>query len=389
MSINTIRTPDPSCETRGTRSPGTHSKGFTLIAMLLLLTLFSAFLVVFINFSSQKADQLRRDKTALQMQQILNSALSYYLSNSSWPVTTCGTWQDPTTFSSNNFNSNFINGFTTNPYGQAYSVTCATQNSTGGGNYFLATRTDNPANAMIVAGRLPMAFINSSVATTQTDASCRSAPFTNCNYVITSVNIPGQNLANARSVNFAGLFYSGSCVPAPSCPFGMRPSIIVIPAGVAGIMSAPTCSATGDMDPETCTAYSAYPVSSFNAFARGKTRGDDTPGDPNGSNGSSAPLDCNPSLSSAVNTNCWSNDVVGNRHQTWSSSSAAGRTLYWRVCLMVTTESGYSNPITFSSAQIEAGKIMGQIAAFTRCVPNDGSEAPSGSQNVYQFYPYP
>lgn len=365
--------------------------GLTLLEMLLVLVIISSFILFMVNFTTQRGDQLRRDKTSQQIQQIMSSAISYYINNSGWPVSTCGLWQNPATFSTNNFNSFYLYGMSTNPYTYAYSVTCTSQSSSSGGNFYVAAQVDKPINALSIAGSLPMAFINSSPQTTQTDVNCRSFPYTNCNYVIASANIPAQVLNNARSVNFMGLYYPGSCVPAPTCPSGMRASIIVAPAGVTGIGNTntdnPSCTMTGNLDPSTCNNVNAYPISSFNAYARGqKTTA--KPGDPNGTS-ASKPLDCNPDISQAKESQCLSNDVVGNRNQTWSSSSLEGQTSYWRVCLFITTEQGMVNPKTQVAQYTEAGKIMGQIAAFTRCVPNNGSETPSGSQNVYQYYPYP
>src|SRR5687768_2200405 len=62
------------------------TKGFTLLEMLLVLAISSSLVVLLLNYTTQKSDEMRRDKTVLQIQQILNAALSYYVNTSTWPV---------------------------------------------------------------------------------------------------------------------------------------------------------------------------------------------------------------------------------------------------------------------------------------------------------------
>src|SRR3990167_4197367 len=59
--------------------------GFTLLEMLLVLVIVAALLVIGMNYMQQKATAMRIDRTALQMQQILNAGLAYYVSNGKWP----------------------------------------------------------------------------------------------------------------------------------------------------------------------------------------------------------------------------------------------------------------------------------------------------------------
>jgi hypothetical protein len=56
-------------------------------------------------------------------------------------------------------------------------------------------------------------------------------------------------------------------------------------------------------------------------------------------------------------------------------------TLYWRVCLSVSTDQGLVDPIGSATNQ---GMMMGSVVAITRCVPNQGNENPSGSINVWE-----
>src|SRR6185295_12957830 len=62
-----------------------RSTGFTLIEMLLVLVIMSFIVIAIIGYTEQRSDALRRDRTVLQIQQIQNAAIAYYISNSAWP----------------------------------------------------------------------------------------------------------------------------------------------------------------------------------------------------------------------------------------------------------------------------------------------------------------
>jgi len=370
-----------------------HIRGFTLLEMLLVLAISSSLILLLLNFTTQKTNQARRDKTVLQVQQIMNAALSYYVNNSVWPVT-CGTstWTNiaslPNTNSFAPGQGYIPTGFGNNPYAQPYKINCSTQSNSSGGNFYVATSTGTAGNnvaignATIVSGELPMAYV--------TTAGNLTAPppagAASGTVVVSAVAIPGQNLNNARSVNFAGVFYSGSCVPAPSCPPGMKAAIYVAPAGVSGVYDVPSCTTVAaPFDPVTdsCSA-NVYPISSFTAFATGDASGNPvSPGTSNNfttGSGGGGPYDCNVTGSKQQQT-CW--QTYGSPPNSIMTGSAANA-LYWRVCLTVRTEKGQ---IVLTNGNIDYtawGKMMGQIIAFTRCVPNNGTETPGGSQNVYQ-----
>ncbi len=343
------------------------TKGVTLLEVLLVLVIASSLLVLMLNYTTQKSDELRRDKTVLQIQQILNAGMSFYVSNSFWPLkgatintTNCGTWTDISKLQPPN--ANYIpSTFSNNPYGNTFSLTCDNSAPNGGG-FFVATQANTDANAAVIAGRLPMAYRAASIATFP-PPSCTNTGGKTCTYVIANVSIPGQNLNNARSVNFAAVYYSGSCVPAPVCPLNMKASILAIPASVTGIYSPPTCAGPS---PATCTS-KINPVSSFTAYAKGDSNGD--PVYPSASAGNGPPLNCQGSATE---------DCL----YTQSSAFTLDGTKYWRVCLSVTTDQGVVVPS--SASQIQQGKIMGRIIAITRCIPSNGSEKPSGSIDVWQ-----
>ncbi|MDX1901252.1 MAG: type II secretion system protein [Gammaproteobacteria bacterium] len=385
-----------------------NDRGFTLVEMLLVLVIASSMIVLLLNYSIQKTDELRRDKTVLQVQQLMSAALSYYVNNSAWPsLTTCSTtaapvpWLSiPTLPNTDTFapgQGYLVTGFGTNPYGKPYQINCGTQSTSDGGNFYVAMDVggSTSTNALIIAGKLPMAYVTTPAELAaanfppKQDPSCPLGP--TCTAVVASVTIPGQNLNNARSVNFANLYYSGSCVPAPNCPPGMKASILVIPAGVAGVNDNPTCTGSPlSNDPVTdqCKA-NLYSMQSFTAFARGGPPNGDPvlPGTSTNFNtsGSGGPYDCNITSGTNKQQSClqtYANPALGTSNTIITNDG----TRYWRVCLAIVTEKGQvapnNTPATNNYPQW--GKMMGQVVAFTRCIPNNGTETPRGSQNVYE-----
>lgn len=350
------------------------TKGVTLLEVLLVLAIASSLLVLLLNYTIQKADELRRDKTVLQVQQILNAGMSFYVSNSFWPLknatintTQCGTWSDLSKLKPPN--ANYIpSNFNINSYGKTFSITCDNSLPNGGG-FFVVTQADTATNAAIIAGRLPMAVRTNSIAAFPVSA-CTSS---DCTYVVANVSIPGQNLNNARSVNFAATYYSGSCVPAPKCPPNMKPNILVFPGSVMGVTNGASSfqCINGDYNipgPTPCT-FKTNSLSSFSAFARGDTNGN--PVDPNAASGG-PPMSCANAPISPVQR-C---EKTSYPSPTYFNSDG---TKYWRVCLGVTTDQGQVTPSHYLQ-----GMAMGKVVAITRCVPNDGNEQPSGSVDVYQ-----
>src|SRR5438445_9563563 len=65
---------------------GKTEKGVTLLELMLVLAIMGSILVLMLNYGTRQAAQQRRDKTAVQMQQILSAGLAYYLAYGSWPV---------------------------------------------------------------------------------------------------------------------------------------------------------------------------------------------------------------------------------------------------------------------------------------------------------------
>ena len=59
--------------------------GFTLIEMLLVSAIVASLLILGANYMQGKLQATQVDRASVQMQQIMNAALSYYVNNGQWP----------------------------------------------------------------------------------------------------------------------------------------------------------------------------------------------------------------------------------------------------------------------------------------------------------------
>jgi prepilin-type N-terminal cleavage/methylation domain-containing protein len=317
------------------------TKGFSLIEVLLVLAIMATVIVSILGYTTQKSSEMRYERTIMQMEHFLNAGLSYYVSFGEWPTLTDlqGT------------QGNFLpKGIINNAWGLKFSVGTNTTGINPGSQFSVCTSIRGKevfTAATIIAGRLPIAsaidggtVINGgtvSCPTTGTETACTTSSVT-CT-VVSSVNIPGQNLNNARSINFAGLYHNGACVPAPVCPSdNMVPTIMAVPVSVSGMNTEPYTN--------------IYPLSSFTAYVTG-TNANDEPG--------SQPKDCS------------TNSVAQSCYQDTNTPLPAGN--YWRVCLRIITQKG---TVKYSVDNMNAGVIL----ALTRCMPKNEYDTPSvqGSQ---------
>ncbi|MES2218925.1 MAG: type II secretion system protein [Pseudomonadota bacterium] len=318
-------------------------KGFTLLEMLLVLAIASGIIVMMLNFSQVKMDQMRRERTAIQMQGILNAAASYYVVNSTWPASGLTTLQSGGFLPAGTYKSGWgdtISGSINSANGYVVSV-----------NFSHGSATVNAANASIVAGMLPLGSVSGTIASG-------------------TINIPGQNLNNAMAVNYGAVYYSGACVPAPTCPSGMKPTIMVIPVSVTGVLTGSntmTCSST--TDPTSCTMIETASLNSFTAFYRGTSLTNDLPV----AGPAPAPLDCEITPVGSVA----SNTVPCN----FGANAYAANTSYWRVCIAVANSNGLIYPAASDAQAYNEGRVMGSVLAITRCQPISG-DLPAGSSTI-------
>ena len=326
-------------------------KGFTLIEMMLVMVIVSAILYMGMGYLQQRMMQLRLDKASAQMQQIMSAALSYYARNGSWPA-----------------DLNCLKGIgcsvaylppvpIINPFwpGGEYYIYPGNQlwwppfPSTG---LYVVTYISAPpprsyAIATSLAGMLPSAF------TTPDGYTIPCDPSGQC-WVIASVPEPGQNLSNATSVNFAGLYHNGACVPVPNCPLDasgtpLKPKIMVVPVSVTGVGDAPTLDATcNPMNTSGC-AVNAYPLNSFTASATANAL----------ATAGSGPAGCLTNIPAP----CYNSyDINGS-----PVGPAITTGQYWRVCLSVATQKGVVSPTGALDVMNTWGQISGTVLAITRC----------------------
>jgi prepilin-type N-terminal cleavage/methylation domain-containing protein len=318
--------------------PKNSTKGFTLIEMILVLGIIASIISMLVKYSFMRADQIRVDTAAVQMQQILNAGMAFYINNGYWPsqasaTTPCGTVSSlkPLQSPPNDYLSANLNP----PYnGASYGMNCSPNTGVFSVTLrFPAEGTSPAAWIRILAGILPL------------------ATYTN-NTVTSSVNIPGQNLNNARSVNFGNFYHQGGCVPAPTCPANMTPDIMVLPASLYGVNDAP-----GKTDYYPLYGFTAYAVGTA-AGISGQSTAAATPASPD------QVADCNPSVTTPTqcNSTCPASSP-GSRSTCTPISNSTG-TLYWRVCLIVRTEKG----VVSQTADSTWGQYA-SLLAITRCVP--------------------
>jgi prepilin-type N-terminal cleavage/methylation domain-containing protein len=328
-------------------------KGFTLIELLLVMAIMSSILVAILGYTTQRSDEMRRDRAVMQMQQILSAGLAYYVNIGAWPDE-IKNLQDGSYLPSGTMN---------NPWGLGYAIKSpASANAPSFSICSSVSGKNSYAAATIIAGRLPMALVvDGSVTTTTTPSPAPPAPptppittttcptiikpcttdSTSCT-VISSVTIPGQNLNNARSINFAGLYHNGACVAAPSCPLNMVPTVFVAPVSISGMNDADNTI--------------VYPITSFTAYATGVDLDSGAPG--------SSPLDC----TLQKNTTCFGYDSPG---------------IYWRVCANIVTQKGVVNTAGGNGSWAQNAAV---ILALTRCMPAKEPSTPTVSGSPFTVY---
>jgi prepilin-type N-terminal cleavage/methylation domain-containing protein len=291
--------------------------GFTLIEMMLVLVIISSIMGMLANFTTQQTARIIRDRATVQIQQILNAGLAYYVNTGTWPNYNTSSFTCPSS-SLSTLVPTYLPTMN-NPYVAQgpYTISC----SAGGVLFNVSLTTSSSAEASVLAGMLPMGTASGSIVTA-------------------SVNVPGQNLNNARSVNQAGVYHNGACVPVPNCPgatsgsTAMSPSIYVAAAQVMG---------TND---SASSNPNLYPLTGFTAYAVGGT--------------STTPPQCPP--------------LTGNA----SCSPPFGTTSqnYWRVCIDVSTTAGDlpSNASGTGGTGNNSWARFQTLLAVTRCVPSSSNE---------------
>jgi len=342
--------------------------GITLLTLLLLMAIMGGTLFFALSkMNTQKAEEIRYTRTILQMSQILNGALAYYIKNGRWPDSI-----------------DQLRGIYLPSPGVVF--------NNGWGNPFFIKKTSrllyvytdvlNPAQAAMVAGKLPQSFISTAAGVSQnppTPGLCSRSeiPAKDCQFAVASVNSPGQNLNNATAINYMNIYHNGACVPAPECPVdangvAMKPEIMVIPVAVSGVRNRPDSTKGADCKLVAggyyeCANLEAYPMNSFTARAIGAADGS-----PVDLGAAGKIQDCDPSAPAPAKQVCYKDMVPRTDMANWPKITSGK---YWRVCVATNTSEGSVQPSylpvgagVFSSAW---GVAAGAVIAITHCVVNN------------------
>lgn len=310
-----------------------RAKGFTLLEMLLVITIGMSVVYLGLAYMQQKARDARIDRTVLQLEQVLSAATAYYADNNTWPT------NDPTgnltgllpTYLPQTIPSPYL----ANLY-QTYSATPLTL-------FYAYVKISSSATATqvveanMIAGRLPLGFASQNAPSGAYTACATGSP---C-FVLAAIGVPSQNLSNAGGIKFAGLFHHGACIPLPSCSVDaggatLTPQVFVMPVSISGIND----------------ASNIYPLTSVSAYATGGTN--------------TTPPDCSNAPGYVATYSAGSNDCTS------VANAGPAVTKYWRACVKIMSMRGDVTTTQTSANNAWASSIT--LVAFTRCaIPNEAA----------------
>lgn len=348
-------------------SRNNKERGFTLVEMLLVLVIVSALIMAGFNYFQQKTMQNKIDKTALEMQQILTAAMTFYVAKGVWPdadsnasadiiaclqgngatfgkapsTTTCDLALLPNTATAPSAPWMDDKGVLT-PYSVAANV------AAGDPKFYVYVSIEPKANrnndvsAKMIANKMPLGYASDSASGIPPAAPVDCKATTAC-AAIASVMPPAQNLVNAGNVTYAGAYKHGGCIPVPTCPIDpstqkqLVPQVFVVPSSISGF---------SDMSGST---HNIVPITSFTAYATQPA--------------------ANPAACKTVGTvtvpDCSKDPKITNP----AASS-------WRACVDIQTQLSPTNITDTSWSQYVS------VVAFTRCAPP--AEKTGGGFNLYE-----
>lgn len=319
-------------------------KGVTLIETLLVLVVIGTLLSLSLNYTVQRAQQARFDKTSSDMQLILNAAMTYQTDNGVWPPS-LACLQGP---SASTCPVPYLSASLKNSWGNTY--TTYVKDVTSNGPFFVqtpiraSTTAQVTAFAKVIAGTLPSGTVSNALALSGSTGPIPLGAGLNCTsatacYVSASVNTPQTSPRDDTGLlKFAGLYHHGGCVPVPTCTNSAAiPQIYVSVVQATGLYGS--------------TVNQVVPITSIGAYATGGVSGQ--------------PI-------GAV-TKCLTDLPVGTAA---CSADASGVTAakYWRVCANVTV-ANLSNPINNGMATNWGQQQT--LMAVTRCSLPSGESSGS------------
>ena len=207
--------------------------GFSLLEVMLVLVILVALGTLAISTLRSKMINVRLDRTAAQMQQISQAAVSYFVDNHNWPANIGVLAHD-----------NYL------PQGMLdaddmFISSWGTSYESEGVNTQFVVKIDvgNASYAGVLRGLLPMAYLDEST-------------------VSSSVSIPSYNYNHAQSVSNMGIYDLGACIPEPACPVGMEAEVTTSVSGISGVTSVSTNGTTASTTAiQSIMAYAMGPIS--------------------------------------------------------------------------------------------------------------------------------
>jgi len=159
--------------------------GFTLMELLFVIAIISVIAMAGMSFVQQRAQETKIEKSVLQIQQLLQAGMAYYIDNGCWPIK--GAPQPPGCKAVNPPPFEGDNGYipvggTVNPWNKTYSWG-RTNNL-----FWVAVDSTSDSIAQRIAGKLPNAT------TQKTTQDCTATTTDSCVYAQTT--IPAQVSGN-------------------------------------------------------------------------------------------------------------------------------------------------------------------------------------------------
>ncbi len=234
-----------------------RSSGYTLIELLLLITVLSVIASISMLTIRKNAENRKIDQASLEMQHVLESALSYNVAkNGDWPAENNNLPDCNASAADDEFIQHFLpNGSYTSHYGNHFCWSKITYGDTHP-LFWVALRMPFPDSvrnfqtAMRIAAGLPNAAAVMNPNNTSNDPSNRcNATSASC-YVRSEVSIPGQSATGQSANQVVGLGYcnpTGADVQPGSsdnvtCAHGASPDQYIIrfpcPSGENGLVYA-------------------------------------------------------------------------------------------------------------------------------------------------------
>lgn len=337
----------------------TKFHGVTLLEVLLVLVIATVIIRIMVSVVQINTDELRRTRTSLQIQQVSNAGLAYYVANNRWPDKLSdlqGSYLPSDSF-------DFLS-----PWGKTFQLS----HGTGITPLYVYTDVLNESNARLILGKLPLGFVTGTAPTAQSPQVVNCEAGKPC-YIVSSIVIPPQSLNAESAINFASIYHSGACVPVPKCPRGkngqpMHPEISVVPVSMSGINDISfeelrdKCVSDGQGYYD-CDGLRANPITAFSARAIGPVNYP-----------SQKPAQCDSDIPDSKGSNCYQD------YPPYGSGKEVPPGYYWRICLSVSTTKGLVQPKwpgLETAGHAGWGNATGALLAVTRCVADDEDKGSS------------